>query len=185
MSKQNGRQVACAKCGGITGTLVKDGNNYVHANPIACEAEINKQVKLEINIGSNIIRNTSGVLNVSGKDQIWLEVSDYSQLLLTMDIYDSGKNHIAKLRRNAWVFNNKQAYDITTAPNSLKLIDKVSGDTVVEAQILGKNKILIPQGRFYTYQGTLVEITPKYWKIAGITMSGNIIDSCGKAVNIG
>jgi len=44
---------------------------------------------MELNIGSNIIRNTTGVLKVQGKDQIFLEIGDDDQLLLTMDIYDS------------------------------------------------------------------------------------------------
>jgi hypothetical protein len=43
---------------------------------------------VELNIGSNIIRNTSGVLNVSGKEQISLEIGKDDQLLLTMDLYD-------------------------------------------------------------------------------------------------
>jgi len=44
---------------------------------------------MELNIGSNIIRNTIGVLNVQGKEQIFLEIGEDDQLLLTMDIYDS------------------------------------------------------------------------------------------------
>ena len=62
---------------------------------------------MELDIGSNIIRNTSGVLNVSGEQQISLKFDERDRLLLTMDIYDSTGIHIAKLRRNAWVFNNK------------------------------------------------------------------------------
>jgi len=75
---------------------------------------------MEINIGSNIYRNTSGVLNVAGKEQIFLEIGNDSQLLLTMDIYDNKSQHIAKLRRNAWVFNNNNRFTITTHPSSLK-----------------------------------------------------------------
>lgn len=142
---------------------------------------------MELEIGSNIIRNTSAVLNVQGKEQIFLEIGERDdQLLLTMDIYDSAGDHIAKLRRNAWVFNNKGRFEVTTSPASLKLIDKVSGETVVEANVVSKDKIRIPVGRFYTHKGHLLEITPQYWRIAGgITMTGNIIDSCGGAVAIG
>ncbi len=80
---------------------------------------------MEVIVGSNIIRNTSGVLNVSGKDQIGLEVDEETtQLLLTMDIYNPSGKKIAKLRRNAWVFNEGNIYDITTVPDSLKLFNK-------------------------------------------------------------
>ena len=141
---------------------------------------------MELDIGSNIIRNTSGVLNVQGKEQIFLELGDDGQLLLTMDIYDSGKAHIAKLRRNSWVFNNREKFEITTTPASLKLINGESGDTVVEANVISKDKLKVSNGKFYTHNGVLLEITPQYWRVGGgITMGGNVFDGCGGAVAIG
>ena len=84
------------------------------------------------------------------------------------------------------MFNNKERFEITTTPASLKLIDKEFGDTVVEVNVEGKDKIRVSNGWFYTHTGVLLEITPRYWRVGGgITMSGNIIDSCGGAVAIG
>ena len=141
---------------------------------------------MELKIGSNIIRNSTGVLNVQGKEQISIGFGrESTQLLLTMDIYDSGGKHIAKLNRNAWVFNEKERYEITTHPQSLKLIDTKSGDTVVQASILAPGKIEVSQGTFYTHKGHLLEITPEYWKIGGLKMSGNVIDGAGTALRIG
>lgn len=145
-----------------------------------------RRIKMELNIGSNIIRNTSGVLNVQGKEQISLEIGERdNQLLLTMDIYDSAGDHIAKLRRNAWVFNKRDQFEVNTSLVSLKLIDKETGEIVVEANVVDKDKIQVLQGRFYTHTGHLLEITPEFWRIGdSIKMSGNIIDSCGGAVAI-
>jgi len=141
---------------------------------------------MELVIGSNILKNTSGVLKVQGKEQIYLEIgATDKQLLLTMDIYDANGKHVAKLRRNAWVFNDKNKYEITTDPNMLKLIDKDSGVAVVIASVADTSKIEISQGNFYTHTGQLLEITPQYWRIGGLTMSGNVFDSCGGAVAIG
>lgn len=141
---------------------------------------------MELNIGSNIIRNTSGVLNVSGKEQIFLEIGkENRQLLLTMDIYDANGQHIAKLRRNAWAFNNNDRFSITTDPSSLKLIENETNDVVVEANVIGTGQIQVLNGRFYTHRGDLLEITPEFWRLGGITMSGNVIDSCGGAVALG
>jgi len=140
---------------------------------------------MELNIGSNIIRNTSGVLRVQGKDQVFLEIGEDGQLLLTMDIHDSNRNHVAKLRRNAWVFNNKEQFEVTTSPKSLQLKDKESGAVVVEVKVLDKGNIEIPCGEFYTHIGNLLEITPQYWRIGGLTMSNNIFDGCGGTVEIG
>ncbi len=141
---------------------------------------------MELNIGSNIIRNTSGILNVQGKEQIAIEIGRDAQLLLTMDIYDSKGNHIAKLSRNAWAFNNKDMFGVTTNPSSLKLINKETDEIVVEVNVIDRNTIQIPQGKFYTHRGHLLEITPQFWKIdGGIIMSGSEFDSCGGAVAIG
>jgi hypothetical protein len=141
---------------------------------------------MELNIGSNIIRNTTGILNVRGKNQITVELGKNSgQLLLNMDVYDAAGQHVAKLRRNAWTFNTKERFDITTAPESLKLTDKDTGQVVVEAKVTGKNQVTITNGAFYTHSGELLEISPTYWRIGGITMSGNVFDGVGGAVAIG
>ena len=141
---------------------------------------------MEIDIGSNIFRDTNGVLNVQGKEQISLKIGRDGQLLLTMDIYNSEGNHIAKLQSNAWAFNNKNRFEVTTIPASLKLIDKESGEIVVEVNVVDKNKIQILKGKFYTYKKSLLEITPEFWRIAGgEKISGNVFDRCSIAVNIG
>lgn len=142
---------------------------------------------MELNIGSNLIRNTSGVLNVEGHEQIYLEIGERDrQLLLTMDIYDTDGTHVAKLRRNAWVFNNHDRYEITTHPSSLRLTDTLTGEVVVEANVVDPNHIEMLNGRFFTHRGHLLEITPQFWRIAGgLTMSGNVFDNVGGAVALG
>ncbi len=140
---------------------------------------------MEINIGSNIIRNTNGVLNVEGKDQISLEVREDGQLLVTMDIYDDAGKHPARLLRNAWTFNKGDRFSVTTNPSDLSLTDSSTGEIVVRVRVIDRGHLEVPEGRFYTHKGHLLEITPEYWRVAGIiTMSGNTIDSCDGAVSI-
>ncbi len=137
-------------------------------------------------IGSNKITDTNGVLKVSGKDQIWLEIDEETtQVLITMDIYNPKGKKVAKIRRNAWAFNENKLYDITTSPSSLKLINKKTGKPVVEVKVIDKDNIEIQQGEFYTQKGNLLKITPEYWKIDnGLQMKGNIISGFGTAVTI-
>ena len=108
---------------------------------------------MELNIGSNILRNTSGVLKVAGQEQISLEVGGNGQLLLTMDLYDQTGKHIAKLRRNAWAFNEGERFAITTNPSDLTLRESKSGAIVVRARVLDATHIEIPEGRFFTHRG--------------------------------
>ena len=107
---------------------------------------------MELNIGSNIIRNTSGVLNVAGKEQIFLEIGDDGQLLLTMDLYDLNGKHIAKLRRNAWAFNDGERFTVTTNPSDLVLSEQRSGDVVVRVWVVDRGHIEIQEGRFFFAQ---------------------------------
>jgi len=140
---------------------------------------------MEINIGSNIIRNTNGVLNVEGKDQISLEVREDGQLLVTMDIYDDAGKHTSRLLRNAWTFNKGDRFWVTTNPSDLSLTDSSTGEIVVRVRVIDRGHLEVLEGRFYTHKGHLLEITPEYWRVAGIiTMSGNTIDGCDGAVGI-
>lgn len=112
----------------------------------------------ELNIGSNIIVNTSGVLTVQGSDQIYLEWGDRSgQLLLTMDVYDAQGTHVARLRRNAWAFNDKGRFAITTHPTSLTLTDRESGQWSWRRVWLG-----LARSRFHPARSTPTRAT--YWK---------------------
>ena len=140
---------------------------------------------MELIIGSNVIRNTRTALVVQGKEQVFLEVNEDGQLLLTMDLYDQSRKHIAKLRRNAWAFNDKDRFTITTPPGNLTRSETATGTVVVRARVLSKDRMEIPEGQFFTHKGHLLEITPDYWRIGGVTMAGNILDNNGAAVGIG
>jgi hypothetical protein len=151
---------------------------------------------MELTIGSNIFRNTNGVLALQGKEQIVLEMkSDQTQLLLTMDLYDAEGSHIAHLRRNFWAFNDKNRFQLSTSPVSLslftdpawlRLTDKETDDVVLEVSAVDKERVHVLRGKFYTHKGKLVEITSHYCRmIGGITKFGDVADVQGGAVMIG
>ncbi|MGH7207396.1 MAG: hypothetical protein ACREI2_14450 [Nitrospiraceae bacterium] len=151
---------------------------------------------MELNIGSNIFRNTNGVLALQGKEQIVLEMNpDQTQLLLTMDLYDTEGSHIAHLRRNSWAFNDKTRFQLSTSPVALslftdpvwlKLTDKETGDVVLEVRAVDKERVHVLRGKFHTHKGKLVEITSHYCRmIGGITKFGDVADVRGGAVIIG
>ena len=126
----------------------------------------------ELVIGSNRLINASGVIVVMGKEQVHLERGRDDQLLLTMDLYDAEGTHIAKLRRNAWAFHGED-YDITTHPSSLSVVHRASGTLVAEAQVLGRDQLLVPKADFYAATGDHILVTPEALKVGGLTMSHN------------
>jgi hypothetical protein len=86
----------------------------------------------ELVIGGNRIINCSGVIRVDGDPQVYLERGTRDvQLLLTINVCDETGKTVAKLRRNAWAYNDKSRYDITTHPSSLTLTDTMTPDALV------------------------------------------------------
>lgn len=151
---------------------------------------------MDLAIGSNSFRNTNGVLAIHGKEQIVLEIAPESdQILLTMDLYDASGRQVAHLRRNEWKFNldDRFAFSVAAASPSLyggapwlKLDDKETGETVLEASVTDREKVQILQGRLYTHKGQLLEITSHLCRIAGVvTMFGDTRDARGGAIVIG
>lgn len=152
---------------------------------------------LELNIGSNIFRNTNGVLKIQGKEQIVLELRpDDHELLLTMDLYDGEGTHIAHLRRNTWAFNAASRFVFATTsasspslfsePSWLKVSDSQTGDPILEITPANQAKIYVVSGKFYTHKGQLVEITSHVCRIGNnLTMFGDVFESRGGIASIG
>lgn len=138
----------------------------------------------ELDLGSNIITNTSGIIEVDGEPLISLERGGDDQLLLTVDVYDSERQHIAKLRRNAWVFNERDEHAVTTHPATLRLVHQPTGTVLLEARVLGRDRVAVSQGLFWSAKGHRFEITSAGLTIGGITLSDNRIDGMGKAIAI-
>ncbi len=142
---------------------------------------------MEVSMGSNVIRNTNGVLKVEGKDQILLEIENNSRLLLTMDIYDAKEIHIAKIIRNNFAFDYKDRYKLIAKPSSLILVNRDHNSVLIEASIQDfmNKKLEVVRGTFYSWKAHLVEITPRYWRIMGTTIGGTVFDCHGGAIIVG
>lgn len=150
---------------------------------------------LELSIGSNVFRDTNGILKLQGREQIVLEHRpDEQRLLLTMDLYDDQGTHVAHIRRNAIVFNSGGRFVFHSAPaggadpggTGFHIYDRSTGETVLEAAALPNGKIRLSSGRFYTHKGQLVEVTAHYCRIGGgPTLFGDVFESRGGPVQLG
>jgi hypothetical protein len=161
----------------------------------AATAEIPKP-GLELLIGSNIFRNTNGVVKIHGKEQLVVEaMPDQGLLLVTIDLYGEGGVHIAHLRRNVLALNQAGRFAIDThraqsdSPTDapwVRLSDRQSGETVLEALVVSENRVQITSGKFFSHKGALVEITPHYCRIgSGTTLFGDIVENRGGTVVLG
>ena len=150
---------------------------------------------MDLNIGRNVIRNSSGVLKVQGKEQLVLELGpEGTELLLTMDLYDSTGTRFAHVRRNVWAINQEDRFKLTihqgyqslyAPPPSLTLIDTQTQETVLEALATDKQTVQILQGKFCAHTGEVLEITPHFWRLAGCAATfGTVNDARGGPVEI-
>ena len=119
---------------------------------------------MQLTIGSNRLRNTDGVISVRGKRQIFLEWGPLeSELLLTMDLYSAGGEHIARLRRNQWTFNDRERFNFVANGRGFNLVDTKSSQVVLEARVVGGNAVVITQGAFHCSTGDQIEINVENW----------------------
>lgn len=151
---------------------------------------------IELLIGSNIFRNTNGVVKIHGKEQIVLEPKPEPGLLyVTLDLYNEPGTHIAHVRRNVLVLNPTGQFSIEVHPAgsasadnppSVRILDQLSRTVAFEASVTAENKIEISAGRFCSHKGVAVEITPHYCRIgSGVTRFGDIVENRGGTVVLG
>jgi len=162
--------------------------NTLPSPPAASTPTATQTLGPEILIGSNIFRNTNGVVNIQGKEQLVLETRPAQGLLLvTVDLYDANGTQIAHVRRNTLVIN--QAAQFTNMPSDapwVRLYSRQSGEIAFEARIVSDNRIQITSGRFYSHTGALVDITPHYCRIgSGRTLFGDVVENRGRTVVLG
>ncbi len=150
----------------------------------------------ELRLGSNIFRNTNGVIKIQGKEQVVIEMRpEEGRFLVTLDLYDIRGVRIAHLRRNIFTVNDGGRFTIdthldhplspTTVP-SICVTDRRSGEIVFEVERTLKQSVSITNGKLYSHRGILLEITPHYCRIdAAITRFGEIMETRGGPAVLG
>jgi hypothetical protein len=151
---------------------------------------------LELHVGSNVFRNTNGVVKLQGKEQLVVETQPQPLvLLLTMDLYDGQGTRVGHIRRNALSAHSAVRFSVDVRANSeaaqddipsVTVADRTTGHTVFEACLMQKRKIRITIANFYTHKGELVTVSPHYCRIGtGFTLFGDVAESRGSAATIG
>jgi hypothetical protein len=122
---------------------------------------------MQLTIGSSRLSNTDGVVSVRGNEQIEFEWGRFdSKLLLTMDLYNFSGDHIARLRRNQWTFNDRDRFAFTTCAEGVSLVDTRSSEVVLEARVVGDGSVVVTQGTFHSCTGQQIEVTMEDWRCA-------------------
>jgi len=121
---------------------------------------------VDINIGSNTLRNTNGIFTAHGQELLRVEVGESDgQLLLTMGMYMPTGSEVAKLERNTWVSNEGDRFEVTTEPHAVKVMDMTLKNVVIQLATGDTNRIEVLLAKFYTSKGMLSEVSAEWWRV--------------------
>lgn len=121
---------------------------------------------MDIELGTNILRNTNGVIMAHGKEQLQIEwVEEEKRLVLSMGVFMSTGTEVARLTRNVWEHNPDNRFVLTESPDIVKVEDTTLKTVVMEIHKKSEQTIAIPTAKFYTSSGTLSEVAPQWWRV--------------------
>lgn len=121
-------------------------------------------------IGANLVMDSPGIIEADGEQLMFLELSDEGQLLVTAEVYDAQDRHVAKLRRNAWAFNDRDLCMVTTNPSDLTLSRKADEEAgagaeippMVRVAVVDRSTVSVDEANLYTKSGFRIVVTPQH-----------------------
>ena len=121
---------------------------------------------MNIQLGTNTLRNTNGTFLAHGKEQIRIEWQEESKSLsLTMGVFMPTGTEVATLKQNVWATNPNDRFLFTSTSETLKVEDTTLKTVVMEIQTTADQSVKIPTAKFYTSKGTLSEVSAEWWRV--------------------
>lgn len=141
---------------------------------------------MDIEIGSNLYRNSNGTIEIEGVPQI--QVASHPStgaLLVNFALFDSNGRMLAKVVESTLMFNERRAYELTRTDKSLSIKETDSGKIVLKLDAMTSSVVSLAQGEFHTMKGHLLQVLATEWKLDKQRKSGLTQDAKGGAVAIG
>lgn len=141
---------------------------------------------MDIEIGSNLYRNSNGTIEVEGVPQIQLARHPSTRaLLVNFAQFDANGRMLAKVVDSTIMFNERRAYEVTKTDKSVAMKETESGKLVLHFEVKASDVVALSRAEFHTMKGHLLEVSPKEWKLDKQQKSGLTQDVKGGAVSIG
>lgn len=141
---------------------------------------------MDLEIGSNLYRNTDGIVEIDGVPQIMIALrKPGGPLLVNFVVFDNVGRVAAKVVDSTMAFNERRAHELTRTPTGLVMKHLESGKVVLQVELKESGRVVVQKGEFLTVQGHLLEISPVEWRLEKRRMSGGDTDLKGGAVLIG
>jgi len=141
---------------------------------------------VDIQLGTNTLRNTNGTFLAHGKEQLrieWLKAD--KELALSMGVFMPTGTEVATLKQNAWETNPNDRFLLTSTPEVLKVEDTTLKTIVMEIHKAENQTVNIPSAKFYTSKGTLSEVSAEWWRVGNkMELTGIDTDLEGGAIEL-
>ena len=73
---------------------------------------------MDVEVGSNLYRNTDGMIEIEGVPQIQVALKPHRRLLVNFAVFDANGKMTAKLIDSTLMINERRAYEVTKSPVS-------------------------------------------------------------------
>jgi len=141
---------------------------------------------MDVEVGSNLYRNSDGTIEIEGVPQIQLaQHPSTGALLVNFALFDSNGRMLAKVVDSTMMFNERRAYDLNKTAKSVAVKEAASGKILLQLDMKASDVVSFSKGEFHTMKGHLLEVSAKEWKIDKQKKSGLTHDAKGGAVSIG
>jgi hypothetical protein len=141
---------------------------------------------MDVEVGSNLYRNTDGTIEVEGVPQIQVALKPATgALLVSFALFDAGGKVVAKLVDSTLMINEKRAYEVNKTPKSLRLTQSATGTVILQMDVKTPDVVAFTKGEFHTMKGHMIQVSSVEWKIDKLRVSGTTQDLKGGSVVIG
>jgi hypothetical protein len=141
---------------------------------------------MDVEVGSNLYRNSDGTIEIEGVPQIQVaQHPSTGALLINFALFDQTGRMLAKVVDSTLMFNERRAYEVTKTTKSVTMKEAASGKVLLQMELKAPNVVSFSKGEFHTMKGHVLQVSAKDWKIDKQQKSGLDQDVKGGAVLIG
>lgn len=141
---------------------------------------------MDIEVGSNLYRNSDGTIEVEGVPQIQVtRHPSTGALLVNFALFDVNGKILVKMVDSTLMFNERRAYAVSKTAERVVLKETDTGRVLLQLDVNASGLVSCSHAEFHTMKGHLLEVSAKEWKIEKQTKAGQTIDAKGGAVSIG
>ncbi len=141
---------------------------------------------MDLEIGSNVYRNTDGTVEVEGVPQLTVTPPKKDgPPIVNFVTFDTGGRMTSKMVESTMQFNERRSLDLTKTQAGIKLTHADSGKVVLHVEMKSPDYVVVKEANFVTAKGHTLDVSLVEWKVGKSRMSGTTTDVKGGAVSIG